>query len=74
MVVILERARNRLCGCRVPAAEMAGVEEVWAVDLGPIPNFDNPYRSVFTLFIIIMAVMLPVPCEVIDLVSPAGIL
>jgi hypothetical protein len=47
---------------------MAGVEEVWAVDLGPMLNYNRPYRSVFAVVvIIIMAVMLAVSCGVIDL-------
>jgi hypothetical protein len=64
-------ACDLLRGCCVPAVEMAGVKEVWAVDLGPILNYNRPYRSVFVLVIIIMAAMLAVPYEVIDFVSPS---
>jgi hypothetical protein len=52
---------------------MAGVEEVWAVDLGPILNYNRPYRSVFAVVVIIMAVMLAVSCGVIDLVGLSGL-
>lgn len=46
---------------------MARVEEVWAVDLGPILNYNRSYRSVFAV-VVIMAVILAVSCGVIDLV------
>jgi hypothetical protein len=48
---------------------MAGVEEVWAVDLGPILNYNRPYRSVFAVVVIIMVVMLAVSCGVVDIIA-----
>jgi hypothetical protein len=48
---------------------MAGVEEVRAVGLGPILNYNRPYRLVFAVVVIIIAVMLAVSCGAIDLVA-----
>jgi hypothetical protein len=66
-------ARYRLYECCVPAVEMAGVEEVWAVGLGPILNYNRPYRLVFAVVLIIMAVMLAASCGAIDLVGLSGL-
>ena len=49
---------DRLYGCCVPAAEMAGAEEVWVIDLGLILNYNRAYGLVFAVVAMIMAVML----------------